>query len=68
MFTILTRKQRRFGNPWFPNIYNAENVAKQKFVIEKYYKWEVVEDKDINVQIDEYHNLIENLKSENITP
>ena len=66
MFTVLTRRQRRFGNPWLPNTL-AEDDGKQKFVIRKYYKWEMMEDKDIKVQINEYHKLIKDLKSENIT-
>ena len=46
--------------------YTAEDSEKQKFVIGKYYKWEMVKDKDIKVQINEYHKLIEDLKFENI--
>ena len=43
--------------------YTAEDAGKQKFVIGKYYRWEMVEDKDIKMQINEYHKLIEDLKS-----
>ncbi|XP_019265607.1 PREDICTED: uncharacterized protein LOC109243157 [Nicotiana attenuata] len=47
--------------------YTAEDATKQKFVIGNYYKWEMTEDKDIIAQINEYHKLIEDLKSEDIS-
>ncbi|CAJ2667187.1 unnamed protein product [Trifolium pratense] len=47
--------------------YTAEDAGKQKFVIGNYYRWEMVEEKDIKAQINEYHNLVEDLKTENIT-
>ncbi|GAU51024.1 hypothetical protein TSUD_283680 [Trifolium subterraneum] len=47
--------------------YTAEDAGKQKFVIGNYYRWEMVEDKDIKAQINEYHKLLEGLKAENIT-
>jgi hypothetical protein len=47
--------------------YSAEDVGKQKFVIGNYYPWEMVEDKNIKAQINEYHKLLEDLKVENIT-
>jgi hypothetical protein len=47
--------------------YTAEDAGKQKFVIGNYYKWEMVDDKDIKTQINEYHKLLEDLKTENIT-
>ncbi|XP_075074760.1 uncharacterized protein LOC142162318 [Nicotiana tabacum] len=47
--------------------YTAEDATKQKFVIGNYYKWEMTEDKDITAQINEYHKLIEDLKSEDIS-
>ncbi|XP_021631823.1 uncharacterized protein LOC110629217 [Manihot esculenta] len=46
--------------------YTAEDIGKRKFIIGKFYKWEMVNDKDIKAQINEYHKLIEDLKSENI--
>ncbi|XP_039140534.1 uncharacterized protein LOC120277756 [Dioscorea cayenensis subsp. rotundata] len=46
--------------------YIAKDSGKQKFVIGKYYRWEMTEDKDIKVQINEYHKLLEDLKLENI--
>jgi hypothetical protein len=47
--------------------YTAEDAGKQKFVIGNYYPWEMVEEKDIKAQMNEYHKLLEDLKSENIT-
>ncbi|KAK7287237.1 hypothetical protein RIF29_00393 [Crotalaria pallida] len=47
--------------------YTAEDAGKQKFVIGNYYKWEMLEEKDIKQQINEYHKLLEDLKGENIT-
>ncbi|EEF48530.1 conserved hypothetical protein [Ricinus communis] len=49
------------------NKYTAKDAGKQKFVIGKFYKWEMMEDKDIKLQINEYHKLLEDLKGENIT-
>lgn len=46
--------------------YTAEDAGKQKFVIGNFYRWEMVEDKDIKQQINEYHKLLEELKAENI--
>ena len=46
--------------------YTAEDAGKQKFVIGNYYHWNMIDDKDIKIQINEYHKLIEDLKSENI--
>ena len=46
--------------------YTAENVVRQRFVIGKYYRWEMIEDKDIKIQINEYHKLLEYIKAENI--
>ena len=46
--------------------YIAEDVGKQKFVIGNYYKWEMVNNKDIKLQINEYHKLPEELKAEKI--
>ena len=36
------------------------------FVIGNYYSWEMIEDKDIKIQINEYHKLLEDIKAENI--
>ena len=46
--------------------YTAEDVGKQKFVIGKFYHWEMVDNKDIKAQINEYHRLLEDMKAENI--
>jgi len=46
--------------------YIAEDVVRQRFVIGKYYRWEMIEDKDIKIQINEYHKLLEDIKAENI--
>ena len=44
----------------------VEDAGKQKFVIENYYRWTMKEDKDIKIQINEYHKLLEDLKIEKI--
>jgi len=46
--------------------YTVEDVVRQRFVIENYYRWEMIEDKDIKIQINEYHKLLEDIKVENI--
>ena len=46
--------------------YIAEDVGKQKFVVGNYYKWEMVDNKDIKLQINEYHKLVEELRAEKI--
>jgi len=48
--------------------YTAEDVVRQRFVIGKYHRWEMIEDKDIKIQINEYHKLLEDIKAENIVP
>jgi len=47
--------------------YTTEDVSKQRFTISNYYRWEMTDDKDIKVQINEYHKLLEELKVEDIT-
>jgi len=46
--------------------YTVEHVVRQRFIIGNYYRWEMIEDKDINIQINEYHKLLEDIKVENI--
>ena len=46
--------------------YTAEDIVRQRFVIAKYYRWEMIEGKDIKIQINEYHKLIEDIKTESI--
>lgn len=46
--------------------YTAEDAEKQKFVIGNYCRWEMKYDKDIKLQINGYHKLLEDLKAENI--
>ena len=46
--------------------YTAEDVVRQRFVIGNYYRWEMIEDKDIKIQINEYHKLLVDIKAENI--
>jgi hypothetical protein len=46
--------------------YTVEDVRKQKIVIGKFYQWEIVDNKDIKTQINEYHRLLEDMKAENI--
>jgi len=47
--------------------YTAEYIIRQTFVIANYYCWEMIEGKDIKIQINEYHKLIEDIKTESIT-
>ncbi|KAF7844616.1 putative RNA-directed DNA polymerase [Senna tora] len=47
--------------------YTTEDAGKQKFVVGNFYKWEMVDDKDIKQQINEYHRLLEELHTEKIT-
>ena len=46
--------------------YIAEDIVRQRFVIANYYRWEMIEGKDIKIQINEYHKLIEDIKTESI--
>jgi len=46
--------------------YTAEDIVKQRFVIGNYYCWEIIEGKDIKIQINEYHKLLEDIKAESI--
>ena len=46
--------------------YTAEDAGKQKFVVGNFYKWEMTKAKDIKLQINEYHKLLEELRAENI--
>jgi len=41
-------------------------VVRQRLIITNYYSWTMNEEKDIKVQINEYHKLLEDLKTENI--
>ncbi|GMI75535.1 hypothetical protein HRI_001222800 [Hibiscus trionum] len=47
--------------------YIAQDVGKQKFIIKKFYRWEMTEDVEVKAQINEYHMLLEDLKPKNIT-
>jgi hypothetical protein len=46
--------------------YTTEDVGKQKFIIEKFYQWEMVGNKDIKTQNNKYYRLLEDMKVENI--
>ena len=41
--------------------YTGEDVGKQKFIIENFYLWEMIDDKDIKAQINKYHRFFENI-------
>ncbi|KAG4980280.1 hypothetical protein JHK82_033521 [Glycine max] len=45
-------------------IYIAEDVVRQRFIIANYYRWTMNNEKDIKVQINEYHKLLRDLKTE----
>jgi len=47
--------------------YTVEDIVRQRFMIANYYRWEMIEGKDIKIQINEYHKLIEDIKTESIT-
>jgi len=66
MCTVHTRKQKRNFGFFDPQIYVVEDVFKQKFTTRNYYRWEMIEDNDIKIQINEYHKLLEDIKVENI--
>ena len=46
--------------------YTSEDVVQQRFVIGNYYRWEMIKDKDIKIQINEYHKLLEDFEAKNI--
>ena len=46
--------------------YTVEDVGKKKIIVGNYYKWEMVDNKDIKLQINEYHKLLEELRAEKI--
>jgi len=46
--------------------YTAEDVVQQRFIVGNYYRWKMIEDKDIKIQINDYHKLLEDIKANNI--
>ena len=46
--------------------YTAKDIDKRKFVIGNYYKWEMVDNQDIKLQINEHHKLLEELRAKKI--
>ena len=46
--------------------YTIEDVGKKKNFVGSYYKWEMVDNKDIKLQINEYHKLLEELRAAKI--
>uniref|UniRef100_A0A0R0G6E5 Uncharacterized protein n=2 Tax=Glycine subgen. Soja TaxID=1462606 RepID=A0A0R0G6E5_SOYBN len=47
--------------------YTVKDVVRQRFIIANYYRWIMNEEKDIKVQINKYHKLLEDLKTKNIS-
>nr|KYP69597.1 hypothetical protein KK1_008794 [Cajanus cajan] len=47
--------------------YTMEDSVRQHFIIGNYYRWEMNEEKDIKVQINEYHKLLGDLKLESLS-
>jgi len=64
MFIALTRKKKILGIPLSSNTFQRHR--RQRFVIVNYYRWEMIKDKDIKIQINEYHKLLEDIKAESI--
>ncbi|XP_071900903.1 uncharacterized protein [Coffea arabica] len=46
--------------------FTAEDATKQKFVVGKYNQWQMIDDKEMKIQITEYQMLLEDLKNEDI--
>lgn len=46
--------------------YTVEDVIRQMFAIGNYYRYKMIEDKDIKSPINEYHKLLEDIKAKNI--
>ena len=46
--------------------YTSKDIVRQKFMIGNYYRWEMIKGKDIKIQINEYHKLLEDIKAESI--
>nr|KYP46090.1 hypothetical protein KK1_032325 [Cajanus cajan] len=46
--------------------YTKKDTIRQRSIIGNYYHWEMTEEKDIKIQINEYHKLLEDLKSKNL--
>jgi len=47
--------------------YTVEDIVRQMFIIENYYCWGMIKGKDIKIQINEYHKLLKDIKTESIT-
>nr|XP_009587827.1 uncharacterized protein LOC104085489 [Nicotiana tomentosiformis] len=47
--------------------FTTEDATKQKFIVEKFYQWQMRDDKEMNVQITEYQKLLEDLKVEGMS-
>nr|XP_033511891.1 uncharacterized protein LOC117276675 [Nicotiana tomentosiformis] len=47
--------------------FTAEDATKQKFVVGKFYQWQMRDDKEMNVQINEFQKLLEDFKAERMS-
>nr|XP_009782342.1 PREDICTED: uncharacterized protein LOC104231104 [Nicotiana sylvestris] len=47
--------------------FTAEDATKQKFVVGKFYQWQMRDDKEMNIQINEFQKLLEDLKAEGMS-
>ncbi|XP_019260300.1 PREDICTED: uncharacterized protein LOC109238322 [Nicotiana attenuata] len=47
--------------------FTVEDATKQKFVVENFYQWQMRDDKEMNVQINEFQKLLEDLKAEGMS-
>ncbi|XP_019241307.1 PREDICTED: uncharacterized protein LOC109221296 [Nicotiana attenuata] len=47
--------------------FTAEDATKQKFLVEKFYQWQMRDDKEMNIQINEFQKLLEDLKAEGMS-
>ncbi|XP_016450228.1 uncharacterized protein LOC107775070 [Nicotiana tabacum] len=46
--------------------FTTEDSTKQKFVVGKFYQWQMRDDKEMNIQINEFQKMLEDLKAERV--
>lgn len=63
MYIVAAKKQKLFRKPYSL----MKMLPNQKFVVERFYQWQMSNEKEKNIQINEYQKLFEDLKVEGIT-